>query len=121
MWTLLSENLFWSMADISFSILFVNVTLINAYFSSQKWQKLLDDSILIIPQQEKEFHYFYTILSLIYTILSLISSLQLIPINIIAYRSQYGSTDPAAIVGPAITVTMARTLAAVVFCKVMDR
>lgn len=30
-----------------------------------------------------------------------ISSLQLIPINMIAYRSQYGSVSPSAIVGPA--------------------
>ena len=50
-----------------------------------------------------------------------ISSLQLIPVNIIAYRSQYGSADPAAIVGPAILATMASTLVAVVFCKIMDR
>lgn len=50
-----------------------------------------------------------------------ISSLQLIPVNIIAYRSQYGSVNPAAIVGPAIVATFASTLAAVVFCKVMDR
>ena len=34
-----------------------------------------------------------------------ISSLQLIPVNIIAYRSQYGSSNPAAIVGPAIAAT----------------
>ena len=44
-----------------------------------------------------------------------ISSLQLIPVNIIAYRSQYGSVNPTAIVGPGILAT------AVVFCKVMDR
>ena len=50
-----------------------------------------------------------------------ISSLQLIPVNIIAYRSQYGSANPAAIVGPAIAATFVSTLAAVVFCKVMDR
>ena len=50
-----------------------------------------------------------------------ISSLQLIPVNIIAYRSQYGSSNPAAIVGPAIAATFASTLAAVVFCKMMDR
>lgn len=31
-----------------------------------------------------------------------ISSLQLIPVNVIAYRSQYGSINPAAIVGPGI-------------------
>ena len=31
-----------------------------------------------------------------------ISSLQLIPINMIAYRSQYGSANPTLIVGPAI-------------------
>lgn len=49
-----------------------------------------------------------------------ISSLQLIPVNIIAYRAQYGSVEPAAIVGPAIMATGISTAAAVVFCKVMD-
>ena len=50
-----------------------------------------------------------------------ISSLQLIPVNMIAYRSQYGSGNPAAVVGPAIVATAVSTLAAVVFCKIMDR
>lgn len=50
-----------------------------------------------------------------------ISSLQLIPVNIIAYRSQYGSVNPTAIVGPAIVATAISTAAAVVFCKVMER
>ena len=50
-----------------------------------------------------------------------ISSLQLIPINMIAYRSQYGSVNPAAIAGPALLATIASTAAGVVFCKVMDR
>jgi len=36
-----------------------------------------------------------------------ISSLQLIPVNIIAYRSQYGSVHPTAIVGPALAATAA--------------
>ena len=49
-----------------------------------------------------------------------ISSLQLIPVNIIAYRSQYGSNNPTAIVGPAIIATMISTLVAVVFCKIMN-
>ncbi|WP_251392630.1 nucleoside recognition domain-containing protein [Mediterraneibacter agrestimuris] len=49
-----------------------------------------------------------------------ISSLQLIPVNVIAYRSQYGSVNPAAIVGPGIAATAVSTVAAVVFCKVMD-
>lgn len=49
-----------------------------------------------------------------------ISSLQLIPVNIIAYRSQYGSVNPAAIVGPGIVATAVSTLAAVIYCKVMD-
>ncbi len=34
-----------------------------------------------------------------------ISSLQLIPVNIIAYRSQYGSANPAAVIAPAIVAT----------------
>ena len=50
-----------------------------------------------------------------------ISSLQLIPVNIIAYRSQYGSVHPTAIVGPALAATAASTLAAVVFCKIMEK
>lgn len=50
-----------------------------------------------------------------------ISSLQLIPINMIAYRSQYGSANPTAIVGPAIIATSISTLAGIVFCKIMDR
>lgn len=49
-----------------------------------------------------------------------ISSLQLIPVNIIAYRSQYGSVNPTAVVGPAIAATAISTAVAVVFCKVMD-
>lgn len=50
-----------------------------------------------------------------------ISSLQLIPVNIIAYRSQYGSVNPAAIVGPAILTTAVSTVVAAAFCKLMDR
>lgn len=50
-----------------------------------------------------------------------ISSLQLIPVNMIAYRSEYGSVNPAAIVGPAIVATAVSTLAAVIFCKCMDK
>lgn len=50
-----------------------------------------------------------------------ISSLQLIPMNMIAYRSQYGSVNPTAIVGPAILATLISTLVAVVVSKVMDR
>lgn len=50
-----------------------------------------------------------------------ISSLQLIPVNIIAYRSQYGSVNPAAIAAPAIAATAVSTLTAIIFCKIMDR
>lgn len=50
-----------------------------------------------------------------------ISSLQLIPVNMIAYRSQYGSVNPAAIVGPAIVATMVSTLVAIMFCKIIER
>lgn len=50
-----------------------------------------------------------------------ISSLQLIPVSIIAYRSQYGSASPTAIVGPAIAATFVSTLVGVVFAKLMDK
>lgn len=49
-----------------------------------------------------------------------ISSLQLIPVNMIAYRSQYGSVNPAGIIAPALVATFISTLVAVVVCKVMD-
>ena len=49
-----------------------------------------------------------------------ISSLQLIPVNMIAYRSQYGSVNPAGIIAPAIVATFISTLTAVVYCKMKD-
>ena len=50
-----------------------------------------------------------------------ISSLQLIPVNIIAYRSQYGSVNPTLIVGPAIVATMISTGVGVIFCLIMQK
>ena len=50
-----------------------------------------------------------------------ISSLQLIPVNVIAYRSQYGSVNPAGIVGAGIVATAVSTGVAVIFCRLMDR
>ncbi len=50
-----------------------------------------------------------------------ISSLQLIPVNMIAYRQQYGSVNPSEIIAPAIVATFISTLVAVVYCKVMGR
>lgn len=50
-----------------------------------------------------------------------ISSLQLIPVNVIAFRSQYGSVNPAAITGAGIVATAVSTGTAVIFCKIMER
>lgn len=50
-----------------------------------------------------------------------ISSLQLIPVNMIAYRSQYGSVNPAVIIAPAIIATLISTIAAIIYCKIKDR
>ena len=50
-----------------------------------------------------------------------ISSLQLIPINMIAYRSQYGSVNPAAIVGPALAATLFSTVVAVIAVKILGK
>ena len=50
-----------------------------------------------------------------------ISSLQLIPVSIIAYRSQYGSVNPTAGIVPGIIATLTSTLVAIIFVKVMDR
>ena len=50
-----------------------------------------------------------------------ISSLQLIPVSVIAYRAQYGAVNPAAIVLPGLIATVASTLAAVIFCRWMGK
>ena len=47
-----------------------------------------------------------------------ISSLQLIPVNIIAYRSQYGSVNPADIITTAILATTFSTFVGVIFSVV---
>lgn len=49
-----------------------------------------------------------------------ISSIQLIPVNIIAYRSQYGSVNPAAIIGAGIIATTVNTLVAIIYCRLHD-
>lgn len=49
-----------------------------------------------------------------------VSSFQLIPVNMIAYRSQYGSANPTAILGPAMIATFISTLVGVIFAKAMS-
>jgi spore maturation protein A len=44
-----------------------------------------------------------------------ISSLQLIPVNIIAYRSQYGSVNPAEILAAGLVATFCSTCVGIVF------
>ncbi|MCD8329079.1 MAG: nucleoside recognition protein [Lachnospiraceae bacterium] len=46
-----------------------------------------------------------------------VSSLQLLPVNILAYRQQYQSVCPEIILGPAILATLASTLAAILFAR----
>lgn len=46
-----------------------------------------------------------------------ISSLQLIPVNIIAYRTEYGAVNPVAVTGPAILATCVSTGATILFIK----
>lgn len=49
------------------------------------------------------------------------SSLQLIPINMIAYRSQYGSATPASIVMPALLATAVSTLVGLLAAKLLEK
>ena len=50
-----------------------------------------------------------------------ISSLQLIPINIIAYRSQYGSVNPTKVLIPGLIATLGSTIMAIIYIKWKDR
>ena len=49
------------------------------------------------------------------------SSLQLIPINMIAYRSQYGSVNPTVIVMPALLATAVSTLVGLLTAKILEK
>ena len=44
-----------------------------------------------------------------------------IPVSVIAYRSQYGSSNPSAITGAAIAATLVSTATAVIFCKIKEK
>ncbi|MCR5703928.1 MAG: nucleoside recognition protein [Eubacterium sp.] len=46
-----------------------------------------------------------------------ISSLQLIPVTIIAFRSQFGAGNPSSVVFPAMVATSVSTIVGVVYCK----
>ncbi|MCD7807199.1 MAG: nucleoside recognition protein [Lachnospiraceae bacterium] len=46
-----------------------------------------------------------------------ISSLQLIPVNMIAYRAQYGSVTPSWVIVPGLLATAGSTLAGILFIK----
>ncbi len=48
------------------------------------------------------------------------SSLQLVSMNLIAYRAKYNSANPSEIIGPGIVTTLASTVAAVIFAKIME-
>lgn len=48
-----------------------------------------------------------------------ISSLQLIPINIIAYRTAYGSVNPSAIIIPGLIATTISTLTGIIICRIV--
>lgn len=50
-----------------------------------------------------------------------ISSLQLIPVNVIAYRSQYGSVNPSGIIVPGLIATFVSTITAIIICLVKNR
>lgn len=49
------------------------------------------------------------------------SSIQLVPINIISYRATYGSSNPTEIIAPCILATIISTIAAITFGKLMYR
>ena len=49
------------------------------------------------------------------------SSLQLVSVNLLAYRMEYNSIDPASIIGPGIFVTFLTTMIGIVICKLFER
>ena len=49
------------------------------------------------------------------------SSLQLVSVNLIAYRTQYNSQAPSEIIGPGIATTLVSTITAIIFLKIMEK
>jgi len=49
------------------------------------------------------------------------SSLQIVSVNIIAYRSQYNSANPSEIIGPGLAATLVSTVAGIIFVKFCER
>lgn len=50
-----------------------------------------------------------------------VSSIQLIPVNMIAYRSQYGAVIPSDIIMPAIIATTLSTIVGILFAKLCEK
>lgn len=48
------------------------------------------------------------------------SSLQLVCVNLIAYRSQYNSVSPSETIGPGIFTTLVSTIAGILFVKIIE-
>lgn len=49
------------------------------------------------------------------------SSLQIVSVNIIAYRTQYNSANPSEIIGPGLITTAISTICAVIIAKIFER
>lgn len=49
------------------------------------------------------------------------SSLQIVSINIIAYRAQYNSMNPSEIIGPGLFATFVSTIAAIIITKIFEK
>ncbi len=49
------------------------------------------------------------------------SSLQIISVNIVAYRTQYNSANPSEIIAPGLFATLVSTIVGIAFAKFMER
>ncbi|MDR1689697.1 MAG: nucleoside recognition protein [Clostridiales bacterium] len=49
------------------------------------------------------------------------SSLQIVSVNIVAYRAQYNSVNPSEIIGPGLVTTLVSTLTAVIAAKIFEK
>ncbi|GHU51558.1 spore maturation protein A [Clostridia bacterium] len=49
------------------------------------------------------------------------SSLQIVSVNIVAYRAEYLSRNPSEIIGPGLVTTLISTIVAVIFTKIFEK
>ncbi len=90
-------------------------------YSYRDWEKVEKKVWKEVEQEERELQIKYASDEMCTFLVLNISSLQLIPVSVIAYRARYGAVNPAAVLVPGLIATFFSTLFAMIFCRIKCR